>query len=86
MYEFTLTNSIGTSYSNEESFTTNSTPTVETDTNVTDITASSATAVGNVISDNGESVTGRGVCWSTSENPTILTIILLMKVDQGFRF
>ncbi len=33
--------------------------------------ATTATANGNVVSENGSSVTERGICWSTSPNPTI---------------
>ena len=38
---------------------------------VTDITTNSATCGGNVTDDGGATVTARGVCWSTSQNPTI---------------
>jgi uncharacterized protein (TIGR02145 family) len=41
-----------------------------TTTAVTNITQTTATSGGNVISDGGETVTERGVCWSTSPNPT----------------
>ena len=37
---------------------------------VTSITATSALSGGNVTSDGGAAVTARGVCWSTSPNPT----------------
>ena len=37
---------------------------------VTDITQTTATSGGNVTSDGGAPVTARGVCWSTSPNPT----------------
>jgi len=66
------TNSAGTSYGNENSFTTGQTitsPTVTTD-DVTNITQTTATSGGNVTSDGGAAVTIRGVCWSTSQNPT----------------
>ena len=46
------------------------TPTVVT-TNISDITATSAKIAGNLTSDGGAEVTTRGVCWSTSEEPTI---------------
>ena len=65
-------NSAGTSYGNENSFTTGQTitsPTVTTD-DVTNIAQTTATSGGNVTSDGGASVTVRGVCWSTSQNPT----------------
>jgi hypothetical protein len=45
-------------------------PTVTT-TAITGITSTSATGGGNVTSDGGAAVTARGVCWSTSSNPTI---------------
>ena len=38
---------------------------------VTEITSNSAVCEGNVTTDNGFVVTARGVCWSTSQNPTI---------------
>jgi uncharacterized protein (TIGR02145 family) len=38
---------------------------------VTNITTTTASCSGNVTSDGGSSVTARGVCWSTSQNPTI---------------
>ena len=38
---------------------------------VADITDSTALAGGNVVSDGGAEITARGVCWSTSANPTI---------------
>jgi uncharacterized protein (TIGR02145 family) len=62
-------------YSNEVVVTTDPTnimnpPTVST-TSVTSITATSAVTGGNVTLDGGANVTARGVCWSTSNNPTI---------------
>ena len=38
--------------------------------NVTSITANSAICGGNVSSDGGSTITARGICWSTSQNPT----------------
>ncbi len=65
------TNSIGITYGQEISFTTLANlPEVSTG-NVTNITASSATCGGNVISNGGDIVTARGICWSTSQNPTL---------------
>jgi len=37
---------------------------------VTDITTTTATCGGNVTADGGAAVTARGVCWSTTQNPT----------------
>ena len=67
------TNSAGTSYGTQKSFTTleNVEPPTVTTTNVTNITETTATCGGNVTSDGGADVTARGVCWSTSQNPTI---------------
>jgi len=38
---------------------------------VNQITSTSATSGGRVLTDGGSTVTARGVCWSTSPNPTI---------------
>ena len=65
-------NSAGVSYGNEVDFTTSqniSAPTVTTS-QVTNITQTTATGSGNVTSDGGATVTERGICWSTSHNPT----------------
>ena len=45
-------------------------PTVTTAT-VSDITETTATCGGNVTNNGGATVTARGVCWSTSQNPTL---------------
>ena len=41
-----------------------------TTTSISDITANTATSGGNIANDRGFPVTARGVCWSTSSNPT----------------
>ena len=64
------TNSVGTAYGAEVIFVMPNLPTVTT-TAATDVTASTATTGGNVTADGGATVTARGVCWSTSPNPTI---------------
>jgi hypothetical protein len=61
-------NSVGTAYGNDLSFTTLTLPTVTT-TPVTGISQTTATSGGNVTADGGSSVTARGVCWSTTTNP-----------------
>lgn len=66
------TNSIGTAYGTQVSFTTNQTidiPTVTTN-QISSITQTTATGGGNVTSDGNLTVTARGVCWSTSSSPT----------------
>ncbi len=66
------TNSAGTSYGNEVTFTTIavSAPLLTTEP-VTSITGNSAISGGNITADNGGLVTERGICWSTTINPTI---------------
>ena len=65
------TNSVGTTYGEQRSFTTTiSTPIVTTNT-VSNITTNSATCGGNVIADGGATIIVRGICWSTSQNPTV---------------
>jgi len=66
------TNSAGTSYGSQETFITLTDPvlpTISTD-DATDITQTTATSGGNVVSDGGVTVSVRGVCWSTSPYPT----------------
>lgn len=64
------TNSVGTSLGNQIQFTTQTTAPVLTTTTATNITSNTASSGGNITSDGGEPVYTRGVCWSTSENPT----------------
>ena len=63
------TNSLGTAYGNDVLFMTHSKPTVITS-DISSITATSASSGGNVTSDGGDPVTARGVCWSTTIDPT----------------
>ncbi|MCX6253694.1 MAG: DUF1566 domain-containing protein [Bacteroidia bacterium] len=68
------TNSAGTAYGNELTFTTNTaTPVVPTlsTTAITGITQTTATSGGNITSNGGTAVTASGVCWSTSTNPVL---------------
>lgn len=68
------TNASGTAYGNQVSFTTNqcsaNTPALTTSP-ISSITETTAQSGGNVTNDGGSPVTIKGVCWSTSENPTI---------------
>ena len=65
------TNSRGTGYGEQKSFTTSdNTPLVITNP-VSNVTASSAKCGGNVTADQGFPVTARGICWGTSPEPTI---------------
>ncbi|MCA0447318.1 MAG: hypothetical protein LCH54_13925 [Bacteroidetes bacterium] len=75
------TSNAGTGYGSQLSFTTTGKliPVVST-TSITSITSNSAICEGIVISDEGEPLTSRGVCWSTSQNPDIS---LLTKTTDG---
>ncbi len=66
------TNSAGTAYGNDITFTTNPVvvPTVTT-TAVTTITATTAASGGSISSDGGGSITEKGVCWATTADPTV---------------
>ena len=77
---YATTGSGTTTYGDEKIFTTENggggggtqgdLPTVVTQ-EVTDITGNSARCSGEVTSDGGDAVTARGICWSTSPNPTL---------------
>jgi hypothetical protein len=69
------TNSYGTAYGENISFTTLAATIANgiTTNNLTSITQTTATCGGNIASDGASSITSRGVCWSTTNsNPTIL--------------
>jgi uncharacterized protein (TIGR02145 family) len=65
------TNSVGTVYGTERSFTTLA-PLLPllTTTAASDITIHSASSGGNITNDGGSAVTSRGVCWNTTGNPS----------------
>jgi len=66
------TNSEGTAYGNEQSFTTN--PIVGatvTTTKPSSITSTTAVSGGNITADGGAAITARGVCWGTAANPVV---------------
>lgn len=65
------TNSIGTGYGTEKSFTTKTVAPSLTTSDATEITSTSAKLGGNVTDNGGADVTERGVVWSTTQNPTI---------------
>ncbi|MGD0756802.1 MAG: hypothetical protein ABR927_17270, partial [Bacteroidales bacterium] len=66
------TNSAGTAYGNDFSFTTSPiTAAALTTTSPTSITLSTAISGGNITADGGGVITARGVCWATTANPTI---------------
>lgn len=65
------TNSAGTSYGNEVSFTTSANLPTVTTTQISSINSNSAMSGGNITSDGGGLVTIRGVVWSTTTGPTV---------------
>ena len=65
------TNGAGTGYGTQVSFITTTTPLVSTGTLGSFTSTTAAVNNSNVTSDGNSTVTGRGVCWSTSPNPTI---------------
>jgi hypothetical protein len=64
------TNSNGTIYGNQVTFTTLTIPTLTTVT-ITSITETTAVSGGTISSDGGSAIIEKGVCWSISANPTI---------------
>jgi len=60
------TNSVGTNYGAQTSFTTLNTPTISATASATSITSSTATIGGTITSDGGAAVTARGVVYGTS--------------------
>ncbi|NTW31337.1 MAG: DUF1566 domain-containing protein [Bacteroidetes bacterium] len=64
-------NSIGTAYGNQVSFATlTSSLAILSTTAASSITGGTAISGGDITNDGGTTVTTRGVCWSTSTNPT----------------
>lgn len=64
------TNSNGTVYGAEVGFTTEDGLPIISTTDITDITATTAISGGNITDDGGATITERGICWNTSQNPT----------------
>ncbi|RIV69885.1 hypothetical protein [Flagellimonas aequoris] len=64
-------NSKGTAYGSEITFTTNASLAELTTKAVTEITENSAQSGGEIVADGGKAITSRGICWSTTTNPTI---------------
>ena len=63
-------NSVGTSYSSSATFSTLGIPATVTTSALSGITSTTAVSGGSITSDGGSPVSARGVCWSTSQNPT----------------
>lgn len=65
------TNSIGTVYGAQKTFTTKSGKATITTTAANNVNYNSAVVGGNITDDGGDAITVRGICWGTSENPTL---------------
>lgn len=66
------TNNAGTSYGEQQQFTTLPIAPSVTTNSITSIFSNKATGGGSVTATGGATVTARGVVWSTTENPTII--------------
>ncbi len=78
------TNTAGTAYSSERSFTTNpATIPIITTTLVSEITQIQATSGGKVTSDGASVISARGVCWSTSQHPVISDFVKYAGSETG---
>ena len=64
------TNSLGTGYGSEVTFTTPAVLASLTTTAISNIGTTIATGGGNITSNGGATITVSGICWSTSQNPT----------------
>lgn len=78
------TNSAGTAYGTSISFTTATIniPTIST-LNATSITKNTCSSGGTISSDGGAAITAKGVCWSTSANPTITSNLGITNDGSG---
>jgi len=65
------TNSVGTVYGPETSFTSTATAPIISTIAASSITQNSASSGGTITSNGGSTITASGICWSTSATPTI---------------
>ena len=65
------TTAAGTGYGEQKTLTTRDGIPTLTTTDITNIAKTSAIGGGNITDDGGLNITARGVCWSTSPNPTV---------------
>lgn len=65
------TNSNGTVYGDDVTFSTSNGNVAITLTNPTNITATSASCSANITDDGGATITERGICWGTAQYPTV---------------
>lgn len=77
------TNSLGTGYGGEVSFTTPGIDAIFSTKPATQITAKTAVSGGNVLNDGGLPITANGVCWSKLPSPTIADSITIDDHNNG---
>lgn len=77
------TNSVGTSYGDERSFTTGARLATVTTIAAAAVTDTSATSGGNVTFDGGDSITARGIVWSTISGPTLADNVTIDSSGTG---
>ena len=77
------TNSVGTAYGNEVNFTTTAivVPALTTAA-VTSPTLTTAVSGGNITSDGNGAITAKGVCWSTTANPTPAVLVQMKGAER----
>lgn len=75
------TNNVGTSYGDTISFVTTALPPTVISYPITDITNESANIGGYIIDNGGAVIKARGVCWSTSPEPTLNDSILVDTIN-----
>lgn len=68
------TNSVGTSYGPDITFTTLTTPTISATATITSITGTTATGGGTISSDGGATVTTRGIVWGTTSGSSTYSV------------
>lgn len=73
-----ITSPDGTVYGEEKYFTTDTTPTLSTN-SITGLSETAITSGGSFTSNGGDDITARGLCWNTTGNPTTSDL----KVDLG---
>ena len=77
------TNAGGTAYGNQLTLVTGAALPTITTSSATNISFNSAIVGGNVSNDGGAPVTTRGVCWSTTQNPTLANNSLIIGSGLG---
>lgn len=77
-------NSIGTAYGEQKSFTSGNGMAIVTISAVTNITSTTAVCSGDVTFDGGHPITDKGLCWSTSQYPTISNSHVSLGTGTGY--